>query len=330
MNRTDRLLAIILELQSRGKQRAEDLAATFEISKRTVYRDVLALCEAGVPIISVPGYGYALSEDYFLPPLRFSADEGAMLLLGSDVMSDYFDGEYKAAAQAAARKIAAVLSTQLREDVQHVQDSIRFVALSTQDKNPEERLRLQQIRRAIFRRQTIQFTYFAKSREEASEVTTKRNADPYALLHVSQNWLLVAYCHLRKELRNFRLSRMEHLRVLPQTFERDSSFLLEDYLKRQRMASDEIPILVRVRIDREIMRWAQENYLFFKMDQVEDADGLIITFRVRNERDILGWVLQWGRHAQVLEPDWLRAKVVDEALAIAKNHNVEREPASAD
>ena len=62
MNRTDRLLAIVIELQARGKRRAEDLAATFEVGKRTIYRDIQALCEAGVPIISTPGQGYTLLE----------------------------------------------------------------------------------------------------------------------------------------------------------------------------------------------------------------------------------------------------------------------------
>ncbi len=59
MNRTDRLLALVLELQRKGIRRAEDLAARFEITKRTVYRDVQALCEAGVPVVSLPGQGYS-------------------------------------------------------------------------------------------------------------------------------------------------------------------------------------------------------------------------------------------------------------------------------
>src|SRR5207248_11641794 len=90
MNRTDRLLAIVLELQCKGRQRAEDLASTFETSKRTIYRDISALGQAGVPLISVPGRGYALMKGYFLPPLSFSADEATMLLLGSDFMAQNF------------------------------------------------------------------------------------------------------------------------------------------------------------------------------------------------------------------------------------------------
>ncbi len=105
MNRTDRLLAIVLELQGKRRQRAEDLARTFETSKRTIYRDIQALCEAGVPLISTPGQGYALMEGYFLPPLSFTPEEATMLLLGSDFMAQNFDAQYRAAAQSASRKI---------------------------------------------------------------------------------------------------------------------------------------------------------------------------------------------------------------------------------
>ena len=109
MNKTDRLLAIVLELQGKGRQRAEDLAATFETSKRTIYRDVLALCEAGVPIISIPGQGYSLMKGYFLPPLSFTTEEATMLLLGSDFMARNFDAQYRLAAESASRKIGSVL-----------------------------------------------------------------------------------------------------------------------------------------------------------------------------------------------------------------------------
>lgn len=320
MNRTDRLLAIILELQSRGRQRAEDLAATFEISKRTVYRDVLALCEAGVPIIAVPGFGYALSEDYFLPPLRFSADEGAMLLLGSDLMEKYFDGEYRTAAQSAGRKIAGVLSAALRQDVDHVRESIRFVAL-----NPETRAEdihtLQQIRRAIFKRQTLQFTYHARDGETRNARVTKRSADPYGLVHVSQSWLLVAYCHLRKDIRNFRISRIEHLRVSPQTFTRDSVFSLENYLNGQRITSEAFKLTVRVHVDEQIARWVQEAYVFFVTDQEKRPDGMILTFRIRHERELLSWLLQWGSHVTVLEPESMRRLLAEEAQAMLDKHS---------
>ena len=90
MNRTDRLLAIVLELQANGATRAEDLARRFETSKRTIYRDIQALCEAGVPVVAVEG-GWRVDEGYFLPPVAFTVDEATLLLLGVDAISPSFD-----------------------------------------------------------------------------------------------------------------------------------------------------------------------------------------------------------------------------------------------
>src|SRR5207302_10656001 len=127
MNRTDRLLAIILELQGKGRQRAEDLAETFETSKRTIYRDIQALGEAGVPIVSIPGLGYSLMKGYFLPPLSFTTDEATMLILGSDLMAQSFDAQYRSAALSASRTIEIVISVKMREEVRFLLCRFRFV-----------------------------------------------------------------------------------------------------------------------------------------------------------------------------------------------------------
>ena len=212
MNRTDRLLAIVLELQGKGKQRAEDLARTFETSKRTIYRDIEALCEAGVPLISIPGQGYSLMKGYFLPPLSFTTDEATMLLLGSDFMAQNFDAQYRQAAQAASRKIAGVLPEKLREDVDYLQKSIRFVSSGTARNSAEQGL-LQQLRRAIIERTTVRFCYHARHSRESQHAPTIREADPYGLAHIYNDWHLVAYCHLRNEERTFRLDKVQVLEI---------------------------------------------------------------------------------------------------------------------
>ncbi len=105
MNRTDRLLAIVLELQGRDRVTAEELARTFEVTKRTIYRDVAALNASGVPVVSAAGQGYWLMEGYFLPPVSLTPDEAVMMILGSEVMARSFDAQYQAAATSASRKI---------------------------------------------------------------------------------------------------------------------------------------------------------------------------------------------------------------------------------
>ncbi len=322
MNRTDRLLAIVLELQGKRMQRAEDLAATFETSKRTIYRDILALCEAGIPVISVPGQGYSLMQGFFLPPIRFTADEAAMLLLGGDVMVQNFDSEYRMAAESASRKIAGVLPESLQDEVEVLRDSIRFIArgaLGTAD----EAERLQQLRRAIIKRQTVRFNYQARYGESADDPPLAREADPYALIHVGGTWQLIAYCHLRHDIRSFRLSRMDSLIVSVQYFKRMHDFTMQTYMQGKQEPAQIDTIAVRVLFDDESARWVREGgerHLFFVVAEAETPDGLLLTLRIRHENEIVQWLLGWGRHIRVLEPQSLRDRLALEGQAIIDNH----------
>jgi predicted DNA-binding transcriptional regulator YafY len=313
MNRTDRLLAIVLELQGRGEQRAEDLAVTFETSKRTIYRDIQALSEAGVPLVAVPGRGYSLVEGYFLPPLSFSADEATMLLLGSDVMAESFDAQYRAAAQSAYRKIAGVLPEHLRVEVQRLRESIRFV-IPKPVHAPDVSASLQTLRRAILDRTTVRFRYHTRSRPEEPP-DGSRDADPYGLSHVENTWYLLAHDHTRRAVRTFRLDRMEDLQVLTHTFIRPEGFVVG-----QRDPREPAPITVRVLFAPEMARWVRETPSFYTVALEDTAEGLLVTLRVRQERDVAGWLLGWGRHVRILEPDSLRQRVLEEARAAVARH----------
>lgn len=310
MNRTDRLLAIVLQLQTRRYQRAEDLAAFFEISKRTVYRDVMALCEAGVPVISIPGKGYSLMEGYFLPPLSFKVDEAIMLMLGADVMTQSFDSDYGNAAKRAAHKITAVLSDALREEVERMRESIRFI--TTSDQVPEEAERLQQLRSAILNQRMVRFRYHARhSRKKLAE---QRDVNPYTLSHTEGAWYLVGYCHLRKGLRVFRLTRMENLEILPRVFVRPENFTFTQNMFEPRR------VVIRLLFDEEAARWVQEDRLFYISDKQECDNGLLVTLHVRDLGEIVQWVLGWGRHVRVLEPESLRQRLIEEAQKFLQNH----------
>ena len=315
MNRTDRLLAIVLELQAQGWQRAEDLAARFEITKRTVYRDMQALSEAGVPLVSVPGQGYRLAEGYFLPPLAFTPDEAVMLLLGADFVAQNFDAQYRAAAQAAARKIEAVLPEKRRAAVRDLQRGIRFVAGGAEGARQQW---LPALRRAILERRSVRFQYHARSSHEPAAGATSgrpRQADPYGLAHVNDAWYLVAHDHLRRALRHFRLDRIEALTLLDRTFERPAGFQLD-----LAAPAGQLPLVVRALFTPAVARWAQEERSFFTVHEEHRPDGLLVTFRVRQERDLLQWLLGWGAQVQVLEPASLREQIAREAEALLKNH----------
>lgn len=310
MNRTDRLLAIVLELQAGGRRRAEDLAATFEVGKRTIYRDIQALCEAGVPVVAMPGQGYALAEGYFLPPLRFSTDEALMLLLGSDVMTQSFDAEYQAAAEAASRKIAGALPAHLRDEVHDLRENIRFVS---EGASMREASQLRQLRRALVGRHTVSFRYHARSSQVAGGTWSQRVVDPLGLVYVGGAWHMVGHDHGRQARRTFRVERIETLQVQAETFTRPAGFQIE---KRP----DDRPVAVQARFSREVADWVREAPSFFAVAEELRDDGLFVLFRVRHERDLLPWLLGWGRHVQVLAPATLRQLLVEEAKHIAQQH----------
>lgn len=316
MNRTDRLLAIVLELQAKKQVRAEDLAATFEVSKRTIYRDMMALDESGVPIVSMPGQGYSLVEGYFLPPLSFSSDEAIMLLLGADFAGQNFDAQYRAAALSASHKIMAVLPDRLREEVEYLERSIRFIALSSAF-TPET---LQKLRRAIIQRRTVRFHYHARdhiaSADGSLSQTSQRDADPYALINVTGTWVLIAYCHLRRDQRHFRLDRMEDVTVLDQVFRRPADFGIVPGRQDDRM------VRVRVLFDHQVARRVRENPSFYQVAEEELPEGLLVTLKVRQPGEVLHWLLSWGSHVRVLEPDAAREMLAREAQSIFEIHRI--------
>jgi predicted DNA-binding transcriptional regulator YafY len=314
MNRTDRLLALVLKLQGNGRQRAEDLAASFETSKRTIYRDIQALSEAGVPVVSLPGQGYSLMEGYFLPPLSFTTDEATMLLLGADFVAKSFDAQYRGAAHSAGAKIEAVLPEKLRDEVRYLQDSICFVPINEPDR-PGEAEMLQQVRRAIIARKTTRFRYHTRFTEDGKGKQRVREANPYGMLNAGGTWYMAAHCHLRRDTRIFRLDRVADLSILDKTFERPPGF---------KMSEPEYPdqrnILVRALFDKEIAPWVREARSYFVVEMEDKPEGLLVMLRVRMESEIVQWLLGWGGNVRVLEPDSLRRRLAEEGLRIVENN----------
>jgi predicted DNA-binding transcriptional regulator YafY len=314
MNRTDRLLAIVLALQAKGRLRAIDLAELFETSPRTIYRDIEALSEAGVPLVAVPGQGYSLMEGYFLPPLTFTADEAALLLLGSDVMARSFDTRYRAVAEGAGRKIAVVLPERVRAEVEELRDSVHFVP--ERAAVPDESLAL--LRRAIFERTAVGLRYHTRHRADGSaDQPAMREVDPYALAHMAGAWYLTGYDHLRGAVRTFRLDRIEEIAVLERTFVRPRGAHLRGREGEMR------PIEVRALFDAKVARWVREGRSFFTVAEEEMAEGLLVTLRVRQENEVLSWLLGWGRHVRVLGPESLRRLIVEEARGLLAAHEAE-------
>jgi len=309
MNRTDRLLAIVLELQARRYTRASELADRFEITVRTVYRDILALCEAGVPVVSTPGYGYTLSPGYFLPPLMLTADEACGLLLGTAFVADQVDAPYKQAVETAGKKIEKLLPDSTRREVDSLLETLRFVA-RPRPANPDLERRLTMLRQAITHRQVLRLTYQARRGETAS-----RDVEPHGLVCMDGIWMLQAFCRTRQGARHFRLDRMDAVETLGERFIRREGLTI-----RGQRAIEPGSMEIRVVFKLTALRWARESRPMGFVREEEHPDGAVMVFRPRDYRDLVPWILSWGPSALVLSPPALRAEIRAAARAVAERY----------
>ncbi|WP_025686210.1 helix-turn-helix transcriptional regulator [Paenibacillus maysiensis] len=306
MNKTDRLLAILLELQRKDILRAEDLAAIFETSVRTIYRDIQALSESGVPIVGAPGIGYSLMEGYFLPPVSFSVGEAVALLIGTDFVEQKFDADYGIKAQASRRKIEAILPESVRREVSRVRTTIRLLAVG-EGANRREKTYLETLRLAVLEKRKVRFGYSKRMPESDGNRRSVRVVAPYGLVLIRGSWVLIGQCELRQQFRHFRLSRMNELIVLEDRFQLPVDFNLQNYKQ-----TDDRHVSVRVLARSDIADKVKEANNFYMEAIEERVDGLHVLFRVRQPEELLQWILGWGADVVVLEPeslrDWVRAE----------------------
>lgn len=308
MNRIDRLLATVLELQGRDRVTAAELARTFGVTTRTVYRDVQALCESGVPVVSAPGQGYWLMEGYFLPPVSLNPDEAVMLILGSEVMAQSFDAQYQAAARSAGRKIEVVLSQDAQRDVAYLRENIRFINSDSQVLADVPGM-LQPVRRAILEQKSLYLHYFKRAGGDRGELS-ERTVDPHGLVHFNGAWMLAAYCHLRGAMRMFKLERVRQITVLPETFTRQAGFSLHDYHAPTPEAT------VELLFGSDVAPWVRERPVFYGSVYEDTPEGLRVTLSVRHPDETLFWILSWGAKVRVLSPESLRDRLREELEAM--------------
>jgi predicted DNA-binding transcriptional regulator YafY len=303
MNRIDRLFSITTRLQARGHLRAADLASIYEVSIRTIYRDIAALSESGVPIVSLPGRGYSLVEGYFLPPLLLSSREATALVLGARLLTGQASADIATAAEESVAKILAVMSDDARRDLRELDDVLDLAT------SPELRSRLdvgnERVRavwQAILERRVTTLHYFGRNRDQE----TIREVEPRRLGYVNGTWYLTAYCRDRQGERAFRLDRIERLEVQTDTFRARATVPTE--------AVPTIDVMVRFRDD--VRRWVRERQHWSFVAEEWTGDDLLARYRPGDLNEVAPWLLGWGTAAEVIEPRELRDRLREEARGV--------------
>lgn len=303
MNRIDRLTGMILLLQSHRVITAEKIAAHFEISVRTVYRDLQALGEAGVPIIGEAGMGYSLMRGYHVPPVMFTENEAAALFLSGEVTEQIADESLRGALRDALLKIRAVLPAERRDYLNRLSRSVR-VWLPVPSSGDKERQSLMPLQQAVVRKQCVALTYDAGRRG----LVTDRMVEPLGVVFYGRQWHLIAHCQLRGAVRDFRLDRMDSWQVLEERFHGHDDFSMKDFLAEQIRAHEIIPMVIRFR--QEVMERVRTECYSASLTECPLDDGWV---RVEGLTSCTKWMASWvmgfGLDAEVEEPAELREEI---------------------
>lgn len=208
--RLSRLTAILTQLQTKRLLTAPELARKFSVSVRTIYRDIKALEQAGIPVFTEEGKGYRLMEGYKIPPVMFTESQANALILAEQLVLKNKDTSFIKDYLEAIDKIKAVLGHQVKDNVNLLSERTRFTQNFNNERNSSNLSDLQ-FALTNFYVTKIEYT------NEANQ-TSNRLIEPFALLSTQENWLLVAWCRLRTEFRFFRLDRIKKLEMLSEKF----------------------------------------------------------------------------------------------------------------
>lgn len=224
MRKAERLNEIVHHLRRMHQAiTAHTLAHVFEVSPRTIYRDIQDLIDAGVPITGEAGVGYMIDKKYHLPPIMFDADEIEAIALGIEMVSNWTDETFARKAKSAYQKIQATLTAPMIHEL----TQISTFSAPSHYKIPWE-VNFTEIRECIRRKQYVSFHYIDLNNRES-----ERTIRPLALISFSPVWLLAGWCELRQDFRNFRLDRVSQFNALAQRFSDEKGKTLSDYLKTQ-------------------------------------------------------------------------------------------------
>lgn len=219
--RLSRLTAILTILQTKRLLTASELASKFSVSKRTIYRDIKALEQAGIPILIEDGKGYTLMDGYRIPPVMFTETEANALVTAEQLVKKNKDASFVKDFTDAITKIKSVLRNNTKDKANLLSNRI-VSGQNTQSNHTSDNLSTLQL--ALTNFNLVKIKYYSPDNDQTSE----RTVEPFAIYATQENWLLVAFCRFRNDYRAFRLDRIKSLQVQNHTFE-PHKLTLEDY-----------------------------------------------------------------------------------------------------
>lgn len=301
LNRFDRIVSILIQLQSRRIVKAQELADRFEVSLRTIYRDIRSLETSGVPVISEAGVGYSIMEGYRLPPIMFTREEASSFVAAEKLVQQFTDKTLGGYHNSAMFKIKSVLSSREKDWVSNLESQIHIGPVQDIFNNIPDALEI--LFESIAEKKQVFLKYLSVQSDDFSE----RMVEPVGLFYQNNFWYVMGYCHLRNDYRQFRTDRMHKIRRtnIDNTLVHGT---LDDYFpKDDDCHKTKIRILVGQDVARRIR--SSRKYYGFVSEEIKN-DQVEMTFMTRDlDEGFPRWYLMFGDHAKIIEPERLKKRV---------------------
>ncbi|WP_299552117.1 YafY family protein [Seonamhaeicola sp.] len=221
MSQLSRLISILTLLKSKRLLTAGELSKKYDVSIRTIYRDIRKLEEAGVPVTTIEGRGYSLMDHYTVAPVQFTEKQANALITAQHIVNQSKDVSFVTDFNEALVKIKSVFKSSVQEKSELLNDKIHVFNWEYEEFSSDA---LSEIQLAITNFNYIEINY--KKPDDPN--ITFRKIEPYAFYSTNNKWILIAWCYLRNDYRAFRIDRIQHFKILNETFQ-NRGFNLQAY-----------------------------------------------------------------------------------------------------
>lgn len=315
MNRIDRLTAIIIKLQSRRRTTAEDISEHFNISSRTVFRDLRALGEAGIPIGHEPDQGYYIIDGYYLPPIMFTKEEASTILLAGKFVDQQADKVVTDNFNKALLKIKSVLKHTEKSFLEDLDNHISVIKPPIPRSPNTSNFFLTEIKSALVSHSVLSFDYYSNYNDS----TTTRTVEPMGLCHYTNHWHLIAYCHLRESVRDFRTDRIMKLKLNNDVFDPE---VHDDYQKYIGAVFTGTGLEeVTVKFNKDIARFiTDQKYYYGLIGEKEEETFIEMTFMTSQFEYFARWLISFGNGVEIVDPSGLKEEMTKLVKELQEHH----------